>query len=278
MMSVADILPFHADTGTSRLHRPKVFDLDNVGFAVPERPLIEGLTLSLYANRVTGLIGHNGSGKSTLIKMLARQLRPSRGSIHFGGRALDGWPMREFARKLAYLPQTPPLAAGLLVRELVAFGRYPWRGALGRFNGIDRQKVEDAMVSTDVIRFADRQVEMLSGGERQRVWIAMLIAQDADCLLLDEPISALDVSHQVEVLSLVRQLATERGLGVVVVLHDINMAARYCDELVALCGGRLVAQGTPREIVTPERLQEIYGLTMGVMPHPDTGEPLSFIR
>lgn len=255
-----------------------LFELRQVGFAVPGRMLVEDVSLSLRARQVTGLIGHNGSGKSTLIKLLARQLQPTHGTTVFGQRPLEDWPTREFARKLAYLPQTPPSAAGLLVRELVAFGRYPWRGALGRFGPADWQKVDDAMASTDVIRFADQQVETLSGGERQRVWLAMLIAQDAECLLLDEPISALDVSHQVEVLSLVRRLATERGLGVVVVLHDVNMAARYCDELVALRSGKLVAQGSPAQIVTPAKLNEIYGVSMGVIAHPDTGEPLSFVR
>ncbi len=255
-----------------------LFELRHVGFAVPGRMLLDDVSLSLYARRVTGLIGHNGSGKSTLIKLLARQLHATHGTLEFGRRPLAGWPTREFARKLAYLPQTPPSAAGLLVRELVAFGRYPWRGALGRFGPDDWRKIDDAMASTDVIPFADQQVETLSGGERQRVWLAMLIAQDAECLLLDEPISALDVSHQVEVLSLVRRLATERGLGVVVVLHDVNMAARYCDELVALRGGRLVAQGSPAQIVTPAKLNEIYGVSMGVIAHPDTGEPLSFVR
>jgi ferric hydroxamate transport system ATP-binding protein len=255
-----------------------VFTLDNVGYSIQGRPLVEGLSLSLYARRVTGLIGHNGSGKSTLVRMLARQLRATQGDIHFGERKLDDLPIREFARKLAYLPQTPPLASGMLVRELVAFGRYPWRGPLGRFSATDWTKVDDAMHATDVSRFADQQVDTLSGGERQRVWLAMLIAQDAECLLLDEPTSALDVSHQVEVLSLIRTLATERGLGVIVVLHDINMAARYCDELVALRNGRLIAQGTPQQIVTAKQLQTIYGVTMGVMPHPDTGEPLSFVR
>ncbi|MFT4067705.1 ABC transporter ATP-binding protein [Paraburkholderia sp.] len=255
-----------------------MFELRGLGFSVPGRTLLDDVSVVLRSHQVTGLIGHNGSGKSTLIKLLARQLRPSHGTVEFRRRAIKDWPIREFARNLAYLPQTPPSAAGLLVCELVAFGRYPWRGALGRLGPADHRAIEQAMASTDVIRFADQQVETLSGGERQRVWIAMLIAQDADCLLLDEPISALDVSHQVEVLSLVRQLATERGLGVVVVLHDINMAARYCDELVALRGGRLVAQGSPQQIVTPEQLQEIYGVTMGVMPHPDTGEPLSFVR
>ena len=125
----------------------------------------------------------------------------------------------------------------MTVRELVALGRYPWHGALGRFSCTDTRKVLEAMEQTDVVGFADRAVDSLSGGERQRVWLAMLVAQDSDCLLLDEPIFALDIAHQIEVLALVRRLSEERGIGVVVVLHDINMAGRFCDELIALKGG-----------------------------------------
>jgi len=160
----------------------------------------------------------------------------------------------------------------------VALGRYPWHGALGRFGTADREKVEEAMALTDVVTFADRVVDTLSGGERQRVWLAMLVAQDAECLLLDEPISALDVAHQVEVLSLVHRLSQEKGLGVVVVLHDVNLAARFCDEIIALHKGRLISRGAPSQIMTADRLQSIYGIAMGVLPHPDTGQPLSFVR
>ena len=255
-----------------------VFVLRDVLFAIQHRQLVSSVSLILPARQVVGLIGHNGSGKSTLIKMLARQQAPSGGIIEFERQPLHAWDLRAFSRKVAYLPQYPPSAAGVLVKELVAFGRYPWHGALGRSGPEDRRKVAEAMALTDVTRFADRLVDTLSGGERQRVWLAMLIAQDADYLLLDEPISALDVAHQVEVLSLVRRLSHERGLGIVVVLHDVNMAARYCDELVALRDGRLIAQGSPEQIVTPERLREIYGVAMGVISHPDTGKPLSFVR
>jgi iron-chelate-transporting ATPase len=176
------------------------------------------------------------------------------------------------------LPQHTPSAAGVLVRELVRFGRHPWHGALGRFRAEDHAKVEEAMALTDVERFADRLVDTLSGGERQRVWLAMLVAQDADCLLLDEPISALDVAHQVEVLSLVQELSRSRGLGVIVVLHDVNMAVRFCDEIIALRGGMLCARGTPAEIMTSAQLEEIYGIPMVVMPHPHTGEPVCVVR
>jgi iron-chelate-transporting ATPase len=226
------------------------FDLKDVSFAIPERTLLEPLTLALPGRRVTGLIGHNGSGKSTLIKLLARQQPASTGEVLFSGKRLSGWGDRAFAQKVAYLPQQPPPTSGMLVKELVALGRYPWHGAL----------------------------DTLSGGERQRVWLAMLVAQDTQFLLLDEPISALDVAHQVEVLSLVQRLSRERGLGVVVVLHDVNMASRFCDEIIALKAGRMVARGAPDQVMTPDELQSIYSIAMDVFRHPATGHPVSFVR
>ncbi len=253
----------------------ELFELDSVSFGVPGRVLLEPLTLSLPARRVTGLIGHNGSGKSTLLKLLARQQTVSSGSIRFEGKALDAWSGRAFARKVAYLPQQTPPSSGLLVKELVALGRYPWHGALGRFGAKDREKVAEAMALTDVEAFADRLVDSLSGGERQRVWLAMLVAQDAECLLLDEPTSALDIAHQIEVLSLVRRLSSERGLGVVVVLHDVNMAARFCDEIVALHSGRMIVRGTPEDVMTAQQLARIYGVEMSVVAHPQTQRPIA---
>jgi iron-chelate-transporting ATPase len=262
----------------SRKTAAPLFELDRVSFAVPQRTLLEPLTLTLPARSVVGLIGHNGSGKSTLLKLLARQQPTSSGTIRFEGRSLKEWSDRDYARKVAYLPQQTPPATGMLVKELVALGRYPWHGALGRFGEADRGKVAEAMKLTDVGPFAERLVDTLSGGERQRVWIAMLIAQDAECLLLDEPISALDVAHQVEVLSLVQSLARDRNLGVVVVLHDVNMAARFCDEIIALHSGKLIARGTPDKIMTPQELETIYGIPMGVMPSPDGDRLISFAR
>ncbi|WP_246776835.1 ATP-binding cassette domain-containing protein [Microvirga sp. VF16] len=261
----------------SALETP-LFELTDVSFSIPERTLLHPLTLTLPGQRVIGLIGHNGSGKSTLIKLLARQQPVSGGAIAFEGKGLSDWGERPFARRVAYLPQQTPPASGMLVKELVALGRYPWHGPLGRFGATDREKVREAMVLADVEPFADRLVDTLSGGERQRVWLAMLVAQDAQFLLLDEPISALDVTHQVEVLALVQRLSRERGLGVVVVLHDVNMAARFCDEILALQMGRLIARGTPDEIMTPHQLQAIYGIAMDVIPHPVTGQPVSFVR
>lgn len=254
-----------------------LFTLEGVGFSIADRVLLEPLSLGLGAGKVIGILGHNGSGKSTLVKLLARQQRPSRGVLCFAGRPIESWDNRAFARKVAYLPQQTPPAAGMLVRELVALGRYPWHGALGRFGQRDRDKVAEAMALTDIERFADRLVDTLSGGERQRAWLAMLVAQDAECLLLDEPIAALDLAHQLEVLTLVRRLSHRAGLGIVVVLHDVNMAARFCDEIVALHSGRLAARGTPEQIVQPDILNAIYGVEIGVMPHPRGGPPLAFV-
>lgn len=253
-----------------------LFTLQDVTYAVAGRVLLEPLTLSIPARRVVGLIGHNGSGKSTLLKLLARQQPPSGGALSLAGKALAEWGHRPFARKVAYLPQQTPPAQGLLVRELVALGRYPWHGALGRFGGADREKVAEAIALTGMEAFADRLVDTLSGGERQRAFIAMLVAQDAECLLLDEPISALDIAHQMEVLSLVHRLATERGLAVVVVLHDVNMAARFCDEILALRAGQLIARGTPRHIMTADTLEMIYGIAMDVIPRRPGAAPLAF--
>ena len=255
-----------------------LFKLENVSFAVEGRTLLQPLNLSLPARQVVGLIGHNGSGKSTLLKLLARQQPVTAGTVCFEGKALSAWGDRQFARKVAYLPQQTPAAPGMLVKELVALGRYPWHGALGRFNQTDREKVSEAIALTDIGAFADRLVDTLSGGERQRVWLAMLVAQDAECLLLDEPISALDIAHQIEVLDLVHRLAKDRELGVIVVLHDVNMAARFCDEIIALHSGRMIARGTPDVLMTPTQLEAIYGLPIGIMPHPETGRPICYVH
>lgn len=255
-----------------------MFDVKDVSCAVADRVLLAPLTLSLAARRLTGLIGHNGSGKSTLVRILARQQPVSTGEVLYDGRPLPHWDARAFARKVGYLPQATPPAPGLLVHELVALGRYPWHGALGRFERRDRDKVAEAIELTRMGPFRDRLVDTLSGGERQRAWLAMLVAQDTEFLLLDEPVSALDVAHQVEVMSLVRQLSRSRDLGVVVVLHDVNLAARFCDEILALQGGRLLARGRPPDLMTPNRLEEIYGVAMDVVPHPTNDYPVALVR
>lgn len=254
-----------------------LFEIEQASFTLGGRTLVGPLSLSIAGGAFIGLIGHNGSGKSTLLKMLARQ-QPAQGTIRLNGRPLNEWGDRTFAREVAYLPQTTPTSSGMLVKELVALGRYPWHGALGRFGATDRAKVAEALEMTDLGPLADRLVDTLSGGERQRAWIAMLVAQDTKCLLLDEPISALDIAHQIDILAMIRDLARERNIGVVAVLHDVNMAARFCDHIVALHSGALIAQGPPATIMQPAPLEAIYGIPMGVMASPEAGLPLCYAR
>ncbi|KQQ77999.1 iron-hydroxamate transporter ATP-binding subunit [Rhizobium sp. Leaf321] len=252
------------------------FAVDGVNLVIEGNAILSDVSLDFPEGEVVALVGHNGSGKSSLLKILARQLTPTAGSVAYAGRDVRRYHGHDFPRSVAYLPQDLGTGSDMTIRELVACGRYPWHGALGRFSALDREKVEGAIAATHTEAFADRMVGTLSGGERQRAWIAMLIAQDARCLLLDEPTAALDIAHQIEVLSLVRRLAHENGRSVVIVLHDINMAARFCDRIHALKGGRLVASGTPAQILVPETLHAIYGIEMKVISAPHLSHPLAY--
>jgi iron-chelate-transporting ATPase len=255
-----------------------VFAMEGASLSIDRHVLLAPTSLSLRRGRVYGIIGHNGSGKSTLLKLLARQARPSSGRIHYAGTPLDGFGARAFARHVAYLPQQTPTTTGLTVRELVRFGRYPWHGPLGRISAEDHVHVAGALKLAQVDTLADRLVDTLSGGERQRAWIAMLVAQDSSFILLDEPTSALDLAHQIEVLRLLQSLSRNRNLGVVAILHDINMAARFCDELVALQKGQICMQGTPEDIMRRDVLEMIYGIPMEVIRHPASAAPIGLAR
>jgi iron complex transport system ATP-binding protein len=241
-----------------------LFSLSGVSYDVPGRRLIDGLDLEIAPGAVTALIGRNGSGKSTLLKLISGQHRPSAGRISHAGRDLADWAPHELARDLAYLPQVTPPAEGMRLEELVALGRYPWRGALGRFRPEDHAAVADAIDRCGLGPLRGRLVDTLSGGERQRGWIAMMLAQGARTLLLDEPISALDIAHQVEVLGLVQGMCRTGGLSAVIVLHDVNMASRFCDRVVALGDGRLLLDGPIPALMDADALLQIYGLPMHV--------------
>ena len=178
---------------------------------------------------------------------------------------------------MAYLPQQTVETDGLTVRELAGLGRYPRHGAFGRFSTEDRQKTQTALEMTNMTPFAERLADTLSGGEKQRAFLAMLVAQDAECLLLDEPISALDVAQQIDVMGVVRGLVTDHGRSVVIILHDLNIAARFCDRLIVMADGRVAAEGTPAELLHPERLKALYGVDMGVFDHPLTKHPISYV-
>ncbi|MWP39271.1 ATP-binding cassette domain-containing protein [Rhodobacter sphaeroides] len=255
-------------------HSSPEFDLRQASVQIAGQQLLEGLDLRIARGSVTGILGPNGSGKSTLMRLMTRQLAPSAGQVLFRGRPLAAYAASDFARQLAHLPQTPPHVPGLTVAELVALGRFPWHGAFGRFGAEDRARQQDALRQAGLADQAESPVETLSGGERQRAWIAMLLAQGAGCLLLDEPTSALDPAHQIEVLSLLRGLNRRQGLTVVMVLHDVNLAGRFCDDLVALRAGKILDSGPVADIMQPVRLQRIYDLPMLKLPHPDSGRAL----
>lgn len=253
-----------------------MFRLDQISFRIPQRALLFPTSLTFDAGKVYGLIGHNGSGKSTLIKLMARQTQLSSGSILLDGKDIAHWNQREFAKRVAYLPQHLPAATNLTARELIGMGRYAWNGLFGRQTAADKQAIAEALRLTHTEKLADQLVDTLSGGERSRIWLAMLLAQQSRFLLLDEPLAALDIAHQVEVMQLVHQLSRDLGLGVVIVIHDINLAARFCDHLVALHSGKLLAQGDAQQIVNPPSLEAIYGIRLNVIPHPQTQRPVSF--
>ncbi|ADO44126.1 ABC transporter ATP-binding protein [Ketogulonicigenium vulgare] len=242
----------------------RLFSVQNLTYDVPNRRLIDGLNVAIQPARVTALIGRNGSSKSTLLKLIAGQTTPSGGTITYRDRPLASIPPRQLARELAYLPQVTPPADGMQLEELVALGRYPWRGALGRFRPEDHAAVADAITRCGLTHLRGQLIDTMSGGERQRAWIAMMLAQGAETLLLDEPISALDIAHQVEVLGLLQRMSRETGMSVIIVLHDVNMVARYCDHVIALAGGKLVLDAPTADLMTPDALHAIYGLPMQV--------------
>lgn len=233
--------------------------------------------LTVAPDQFTVILGHNGSGKSTLMKLLARQLVPDAGQVSLDGQPLAAYSQRVLGQKLAFLPQHLPEVAGLNVRELVGLGRFPWRGILRRWQRDDADIVDQAMVQTDILPFADHPLDQLSGGERQRAWIAMLLAQQSPVLLLDEPTSALDVSHQYASMALLRQLNQASGRGVVVILHDINLAARYADRILALKQGRVIFDGSPEALLSSPLLSDLYGINIQLLDQPGHRRPAAVV-
>ncbi|MFE2940192.1 ABC transporter ATP-binding protein [Streptomyces sp. NPDC059255] len=242
--------------------------------AYEDRTVVHGLDLAVPDGRVTVIVGPNACGKSTTLRALGRLLRPKGGSVLLDGTELARIPTRRIARSIGLLPQSPAAPEAITVADLVSRGRQPHQHWWQQWSDEDERAVTDAMARTDVTALADRSVDELSGGQRQRVWIAMALAQETELLLLDEPTTFLDIAHQVEVLDLVRRLNHEQGRTVVIVLHDLNQAARYADHLVAMKAGRIVAEGAPGEIVTAELVREVFGLDSIVVPDPVTGSPL----
>ena len=239
-----------------------------------DRTVIDDLDLRVPAGRITAIVGANACGKSTLLRSMSRLLTPRDGHVLLDGKQVHRTPAKELARTLGLLPQSPIAPEGITVADLVGRGRNPHQGIFSRWSRQDDEAVAAALEATGSLELADRAVDELSGGQRQRVWIAMALAQQTDLLLLDEPTTFLDVAHQVEVLDLLVDLNRDRGTTIVMVLHDLNLAARYADHLVALAGGRVHCCGTPEEVLTSAMVRAVFGLDSEVIPDPVSGRPL----
>ncbi|MDA3146970.1 ABC transporter ATP-binding protein [Leucobacter sp. UCMA 4100] len=239
--------------------------------------VLHDVTVRVPTGSFTAIIGPNACGKSTLLRMLSRLLKPSEGKVLLDGADIRRTSVKQFARQLGLLPQTPIAPEGITVSELIARGRHPHQGVLAQWSRDDEATVERAMQDTGVTELAERHIDELSGGQRQRVWIAMSLAQETPILLLDEPTTYLDIAHQLEVLELVVRLR-DAGRTVVAVLHDLNQAARYADHLIAMRDGEVVAQGSPRELMTEATVERVFGLVSRVITDPDTGSPIVLPR
>lgn len=253
---------------------PDVLEARSVRLAYAGRTVVDDLDLRLERGTVTTLVGANGSGKSTLLKALGRIMKPVSGAILLDGEPISSIATKRVARRLAVLPQSPSAPPGLTVRDLVLRGRNPHQTWARPWSPEDAAIVDAALDATGLLAVADRDVSQLSGGQRQRAWIALVVAQEAEILLLDEPTTFLDLAHQLEVLGLVRRINREREATVVMVLHDLSLAARYSDRLVVLLDGQIVADGAPADIVTSELLRTAFDLKARVILDPVTGTPL----
>jgi len=255
-------------------HPLQGFTVRDLSAGYGETEILHSVDLDIPLGQITVIVGANASGKSTLLRAMSRLLTPSQGEVLLDGKPIHAAQTRELARRIGLLPQSPIAPEGILVDDLVRRGRHPHRGLFSRWSARDEEAVERALTVTRTADLADRAVDELSGGQRQRVWIAMALAQETGILLLDEPTTFLDINHQVEILDLLVDLNRTRGTTVVMVLHDLNLGARYADHLVALVGGRVHLAGPPDEVLSAETVRTIFGLESRVLTDPTSGRPM----
>lgn len=256
------------DTTPSRLYARDL----RLGYG--SHSVVRDLDVVIPDGRITGIVGANACGKSTLLRGLARLLKPTAGTVILDGTDIHRRPTGEVARTLGLLPQQPVVPSGVTVTDLVGRGRYPHQSGFRRWSSEDDAIVAEALDLTGTIDLADRLVDELSGGQRQRVWIAMALAQHTDLLLLDEPTTYLDLAHQIDVLDLLAELNNSRGTTIVMVLHELNLAARYADHLIAMQHGRIRAEGTPDEVITEDIIRDVFGLASRVVLDPVSATPM----
>ncbi|PAD30554.1 ABC transporter ATP-binding protein [Paenibacillus sp. 7523-1] len=251
-----------------------MFQAEDLVAGYDNKTVIHGVDLAIPSNQISVIIGANGCGKSTLLKTLARLIKPISGKITLDGKPISKIPPKQLARVVGLLPQSPIVPEGISVADLVGRGRFPHQSLLSGWTKKDYAAVAEAMEIMDITEFANHNIDELSGGQRQRVWIAMALAQETDILFLDEPTTFLDITYQVEILDLLTDLNRKHGTTIVMVLHDINLSARYADHIIALVEGKLVAEGAPSDVITSTMVKDIFGLDCTVVEDPLSGSPL----
>ncbi|MDW5472435.1 ABC transporter ATP-binding protein [Staphylococcus equorum] len=247
---------------------------EQVTIGYGENVIVENLDVHIPDGKITSIIGPNGCGKSTLLKALSRLLPIKSGEIKLDGGNLHAQATKDIAKKIAILPQSPEVADGLTVGELVSYGRFPHQKGFGRLSAEDKKEIDWALSVTGTYEFRLRPINDLSGGQRQRVWIAMALAQRTDIIFLDEPTTFLDISHQLEILELITQLNKEQGCTIVMVLHDINQAVRFSDHLITMKNGDIIANGETEDVLTKEILEKVFNIDVEISTDPRTGKPM----
>ena len=250
-----------------------LLNMQDLSFAYHKKPVLKEISLSLSAGKLIGIVGPNGGGKSTLLKLMAKQLEPTQGEVLLKDKALEHYSARSLAKQVAFLSQQPVTPAGITVEQLVQYGRHPHQSWFNQWNQEDAEQVATAIELMQLKYILQQPVASLSGGQRQRAWLAMIVAQDTDLILLDEPTSALDIGHQTEVLECISQM-TEAGKTVVIVIHDLVAAARYCDEIIAISNQQVVAMGTAKEVVTKRVIDTLYDTNVDILEAPFDQAPV----
>lgn len=251
----------------------RVLSGGNIIAGYDKKMVLNNVDIVIPSNKISVIIGANACGKSTLLKTLARLIQPTSGKVQLDGKEMNSFPPKQLAQILGLLPQSPVVPEGITVADLVARGRFPYQSFLKGMGKKDQEAVEEALEIMGITELANRSVDELSGGQRQRVWIAMALAQQTDILLLDEPTTFLDITYQIEILDLLTDLNRKRGTTIVMVLHDINLSARYADYIFAVKKGKLIAQGTPAEVITEDLIYKVFGLSCSVIKDPVSGSP-----
>lgn len=253
---------------------PSTFTGQDLHLSYGGPPIVEELTVTIPTQAITAIIGPNGCGKSTLLKALARILIPEQGKVEVNEVDIHSQSTKEIARQLGLLPQNPRSPDGITVSDLIQRGRYPHQGIFRQWSREDESSVSKALSLTELTNFSDRPIDELSGGQRQRVWIAMLLAQETPIMLLDEPTTHLDIAHQIEVLDLLKELTEQHNRTIVMVLHDINLAVRYANNLIAMRDGEIKTAGKPRDVLTAQMIHDVFSIQAQILPDPVSGSPL----